>query len=99
MFVRGAERLEVTQDQLADGPKLVLGHNGTARTCTFDSASRLARFQSDMETFLLNTGWRFQQFSPERRRGGDRRGFPRIEERRRWWTDGTVEATKVVWGG
>lgn len=99
MFVRGAECIEVTQRALAEGPELVVAHNGTARSYGFDSVSRLARFQTDMETFLLNTGWQFRQFSPERRRGRDRRGFPRVAERRRWWTDGTVEAKKVVWGG
>ena len=99
MFVRGAECIEVTHCQLADGPQLVVAHNGTPRAYAFDSLSKLARFQSDMETFLLNTGWQFRQFLPERRRGRDRRGFPRVEERRRWWTDGTVEAKKVVWGG
>jgi hypothetical protein len=99
MFVRGAEYIEVTQRLLADGPELVVAHNGTPRSYGFDSVGRLARFQTDMETFLLNTGWQFRQFSPERRRGRDRRGFPRVVERRRWWTDGTVEAKKVVWGG
>ena len=99
MFVRGAECLEVTQCQLEAGPQLVVAHNGTPRSYAFDSVSSLARFQTDMETFLLNTGWRFRQFLPERRRGRDRRGFPRVEERRRWWTDGTVETAKVVWGG
>ena len=46
------------------------------------------RFKADMETLLLHTGWSFVGFTPERRNRGDRRSFPRITERRRWWTDG-----------
>jgi hypothetical protein len=42
-----------------------------------------------MEHFLIKTGWSLEQFSPDRRTGQDRRGFPRVDvDRRRWWTDG-----------
>lgn len=71
---------------------------GTSRTHVFADADKLITFQRDMETFLLNTGWAFVKFSPERRSGIDRRNFPRLNERRRWWTDG-IELAKVVWGG
>lgn len=50
-----------------------------------------------MEAFLHRTGWRLLEYSPERRRLHDRRSFPRLEERRRWWTD-PEERAKVVWG-
>ena len=64
----------------------------------FADASSLRVFQADMEAFLLKTGWTLLEYSPERRlRDRDRRRFPRLAERRRWWTD-TKERTKVVWG-
>jgi hypothetical protein len=64
----------------------------------FESETRLRAFQADMEAFLLRTGWTLVNFSPERREYRDRRSFPRIRERRRWWTDAD-ECAKVVWGG
>ena len=67
--------------------QLTVVTDGTARTYRFTTLDRLVRFQSDMESLLLRTGWSFSCFSPDRRSGGERRGFPRIAERRRWWTD------------
>jgi len=64
----------------------------------FADVARLRIFQSDMEAFLLKTGWTLLEYSPERRlRDRDRRRFPRLAERRRWWTDVNQQA-KVVWG-
>jgi hypothetical protein len=57
------------------------------RQYSFSEPSALTKFQSDMVAFLLQTGWTLLKYSPERRRGRDRRGFPRLRERRRWWTD------------
>jgi hypothetical protein len=38
---------------------------------------------------LVHSGWTLLEFEPDRRAGGDRRGFPRKHnDRRRWWTDG-----------
>jgi hypothetical protein len=48
---------------------------------------RLTTFQADMEAFLVQSGWSFEAFSPDRRSGRDRRQFPRVSDRRRWWTD------------
>ena len=64
----------------------------------FDDETRLQSFQADMEAFLLRTGWSLSNYSPERRGYRDRRSFPRLRERRRWWTDAN-ERAKVVWGG
>ena len=47
-----------------------------------------------MEAFLIGSGWSFVAFSPERRTGRDRRTFPRMGDRRRWWTDGSSEPPK-----
>jgi hypothetical protein len=59
------------------------------RRYSFKDWSTLNAFQADMEAFLLNAGWTLLQYSPERRRGRDRRTLPRREDRRRWWTDST----------
>ena len=98
-FVREHHRLDVAQQKAGEGWVLVITRNDSPSSYEFSSLTALSRFQSDMEAFLLKTGWRFLEFAPERRRGRDRRTFPRIEERRRWWTDGTADLNKVVWGG
>jgi hypothetical protein len=53
----------------------------------FEDLLHLTWFQSDMDEFLVHTGWSLLEFSPERRQWGDRRTFPRLTERRCWWTD------------
>jgi hypothetical protein len=68
------------------------------RRYSFKDWATLDSFHADLEAFLLKTGWTLLQYSPERRRGRDRRGFPRLEERRRWWTDST-ELWTTVFGG
>lgn len=97
-FVRDATHLTITRCSDDDRQRLTVNVDGEQpRQYEFDYHYEAARFQTNMETFLLKTGWSFVGFSPERRRGRDRRCFPRIDERRRWWTDGTT-ALKVVWG-
>jgi hypothetical protein len=86
-FVRGDERLTLFHDDARSGVNLTVAGTGTPRTIHFSTLERCVRFQADMETFLLRTGWIFSEFSPERRSGAERRGLPRIAERRRWWTD------------
>lgn len=87
-FARGADRLEIRREEVANGVNLVVAGEGVPRTYTFPDVEKLVRFQSDMEAFLLRTGWHFTEFTPERRMGTERRLFPRIDrERRRWWTD------------
>jgi hypothetical protein len=98
-FVRPTERLELRQSENTGTYRLTVDCNGSPRSYEFSNEAEVTRFQADMEVFLLNTGWTFLDFSPDRRRGRDRRGFPRIEERRRWWTDGVQDLKKVVWGG
>ena len=98
-FEREERRLSLAREE---GTRSTLSVATTAdppRQYRFDDLPSLIRFQNDMETFLLKTGWAFVRFSPETRRGGDRRGFPRTAERRRWWTDGSKPIRKVVWGG
>ena len=91
-FGRGDERLVVRRHHRVEGFRLIVTDNCTERSYPFSDLTALVPFQSDMEAFLLKTGWTFLAFSPERRTGRDRRNFPRIEERRRWWTDGLPPA-------
>ena len=83
----------------------IITEGDSSRRYGFADLAALIRFQADMETLLLRTGWTFARFSPESRRGRDRRTFPRIHDRRRWWTDGSKSTDscksmlKVVWGG
>jgi hypothetical protein len=68
--------------------------NGTPRSFFFSDLDRLVAFQADMEAFLVRSGWSLLGFSPDRRRGRDRRHFPRPTERRRWWTDGVLTGSE-----
>jgi hypothetical protein len=93
-FTRGAERLEIGRQPLDDGLALIVGSGRAPRTYFFSDAARLETFQKDMETLLLKTGWSFVAFAPDRRTGGDRRGWPRrANDRRRWWTDTVAVAS------
>jgi hypothetical protein len=87
-FRRRDDQLLLRREQTPSGVNLVVVENGTSRSFAFSDVERLVSFQSDMEAFLVRTGWTFIAFTPERRSGRDRREMPRITERRRWWTDG-----------
>ena len=87
-FGRREERVRLRREHTIDGLLLIVDENGAARTYSFNDAASLVAFQSDMEAFLVRTGWSLLEFSPDRRTGRDRRQFPRMTERRRWWTDG-----------
>src|SRR5438046_138765 len=83
----GGQRLEIRRRDTTDGLLLVITGEAAPRSYFFRDLQALTGFQSDMESFLLGKGWKFVGFSPERRRGRDRRQWPRVSERRRWWTD------------
>jgi hypothetical protein len=96
-FERGNETISIESD--ADTLFFeVVSRDTVPRRYSFSEASELTSFQADMEAFLLQTGWTFLKCSPERRRGRDRRGFPRLAERRRWWTD-SPELWKRLFAG
>src|SRR5262245_56511219 len=87
-FHRNDERLSIRRCENEGSVTLVVTADDRPRTFGFPSLEELGRFQHDMETFLLRTGWTLAAFSPERRSPGDRRTFPREQnDRRRWWTD------------
>ena len=88
-FDRAGEQLIVQRDA-RDGSAcaLIVTRDGVSRTIEFPELPALVRFQTDMDTFLLRTGWLLLTYAPDRRRR-ERRKFPRTgNDRRRWWTDG-----------
>jgi hypothetical protein len=88
-FERGTEQVVLQREDDARGDcSLAVTTSGGTRTFQFDTNEARAAFQSDMESFLLATGWLLASFEPERRQR-ERRTFPREHpDRRRWWTDG-----------
>lgn len=97
-FVRGeadGEQLTIVRET-GETVRLIVTTNGSVRLIEFDDIVPAVRFQSDMEAFLLKSGWSFVRFNPERRSGRDRRELPRLFERRRWWTDGTSTPTQLL---
>ena len=61
----------------------------------FADAAALRTFQTDMEGFLIKTGWTQLKYFPERRQNPNRGRAPRRQERRRWW-NGTKERAKIL---
>ena len=87
-FARADDRLTIRREWQEHAWQLAIIDNRSSRVFTFPDLARLVTFQHDMEAFLVRTGWSLAQFMPDRRDGGDRRGFPRENnDRRRWWTD------------
>jgi hypothetical protein len=89
---RDRRALEIRRKPADEGAVLVVKTlDQEPRQYEFADFASLTRFQRDMEQFLTKTGWALERFSPDRRSGSDRRGFPRsANDRRRWWTDGRV---------
>ena len=83
-FARKGSRMAVIRRDDAGDVKLVIAAGGRApKTYSFDEEARLNSFQSDMQEFLLRTGWSFLGFRPERRgQFRDRRNAGRMRERR-----------------
>jgi hypothetical protein len=95
-FERNGERLEIRRGETDSALQLKVTRNDTPHVYEFGDALSLLRFQSDMESMLVQTGWTFVEFTPDRRSGRDRRGWPRLpDDRRRWWTDGLRDTAAV----
>ena len=90
VFERAGQRIELQHQANDNGSLLTISGAGAPRSYQFKDVTALVRFQSDMEALLLKTGWSFNEFLPDRRSVADRRTWPRLTERRRWWTDGLL---------
>jgi hypothetical protein len=102
LWTFGKEKERISLGRKPDACVLVVVRGrDQLREYRFTDMPRLRVFQADMEAFLHRTGWSLLKYHPERRqRERDRRRFPRIEERRRWWTGPrATERDKAVWGG
>ena len=64
-FDREGERLIVQRDA-RDGSScaLIVTRDGLSRTIDFPELPALVRFQTDMDTFLLRTGWLLLNYAP-----------------------------------
>ena len=89
-FERAAERLIVRRRTDPDVFELEIeSSDGVPRVHRFEEEDKFLDFQNDLQYMLVHSGWTLLEFEPDRRAGGDRRGFPRKHnDRRRWWTDG-----------
>jgi hypothetical protein len=96
-FERAAERLIVRRRTVADAFAVEIESNdGVPRVHRFDDEDKMLEFQDDLQYMLVHSGWTLLKFAPDRRKGRDRRGFPRVKnDRRRWWTDG-VDTPKTA---
>jgi len=95
-FGRGDERVRIGRG--SDTCDLVVMTDpNQPRRYSFNDWSSLNAFQADIEARLLNTGWTLLEYSPERRRRRNRRSRPRVDDRRRWWTD-SAELQKTARG-
>jgi hypothetical protein len=96
VFARGDKKVKI--ERVSNGDEdltlVITANDDPPRKYAFDTLVALMRFQADMEEFLVTTGWSLMEFFPERRSGRDRRTFPRINERRRWWTDAIRRAKR-----
>jgi hypothetical protein len=95
-FERAAERLIVRRRTEPDAFAIEIeSSDGVPRVHRFEEEDQYLVFQSDLQYMLVHSGWALVEFEPDRRMGRDRRGFPRkLNDRRRWWTDG-VQAVKT----
>ena len=93
-FAREADELTIVRQAASQECALIVVLNDSPKTYSFRDERSMVRFQADMETLLTHTGWSFVGFQPERRGRRDRRTMPRMNERRRWWTDGWLFSGK-----
>jgi hypothetical protein len=95
-FERADERLTVRRRAEAAAYAIEIeASDGVPRVHRFEEEEKFLAFQNDLQYMLVHSGWTLLEFEPDRRKGRDRRGFPRkLNDRRRWWTDG-VQAVKT----
>jgi hypothetical protein len=89
VFARGEDRITIQRLEMGTSHRLTIEDpEKGSRSHDFGDLALLIKFQSDMEAFLVRTGWSLAEFHPERRTGRERRMWPRLlQDRRRWWTD------------
>jgi hypothetical protein len=81
VYDRHGERLTIQRDE--NLTLTVTGSGEHDRAYSFENVQELVGFQAGFERHLIGSGWSLVSFSPERRRGVERRAIPRKTERRR----------------
>ena len=84
VYSRGQDRLEVRRSThtAAIRFEVVDGHAGP-RAFDFDDHAAFVTFDLGFEHALMQSGWSFAEFRPERRSGDERRTVLRAGDRRR----------------
>jgi hypothetical protein len=95
-FARGHQRLEVRRQETAGGPMLLVSGGDAPGVTGFADMAALVQHQTRLEAMLLDGGWSFVAFEPERRRDADRRATKRNSpDRRRRWSEGPAETHDI----
>jgi hypothetical protein len=94
-FAKGGD--ELTVEQWLDGDSVAVAltrayETGaeTVHSYAFADQSSADQFHANLDKALLEFGWSFVGYLPQRRSHEDRRQRLRSSERRRWWTDGAL---------
>lgn len=83
-FTRGEERIEIHRSPGPDTTTLALLGDPSDRQLDFKSHEDLVVFQAAFEEHLIETGWQFTGFHPERRTAATESTTPApVRERRR----------------
>ena len=94
-FAKGADELTVEQWVEPGGVAVALKRvdgTGAETVHSYEFADEAAadEFHAKLDKALMEFGWSFVGYLPQRRTHEDRRQRLRSSERRRWWTDGAI---------
>ena len=94
-FAKGGDELTVEQWVEPGGLAVALTRADetgaeTVHSYEFADESSAEQFHANLDKALLEFGWSFVGYLPQRRTHEDRRQRLRSSERRRWWTDGVL---------
>ena len=94
-FAKGCDELTVEQWDEGETVAVALSRAydtgaETVHSYAFDDQSCAEQFHANLGKALLEFGWSFVGYLPQRRTHEDRRRRLRSSERRRWWTDGVL---------
>ena len=92
-FAKGGDELTVEHTFEGDAVRVTLtraDETGAETTRVYDFANEdeAQQFHVSLDESLLQFGWVFIGYLPNRRTAHDRRHGVRPSDRRRWWTDG-----------
>ncbi len=94
-FAKGADELTVEQWREGETVMVTLKRATetgaeTVHAYEFPDQAAADAFHANLDKTLLEFGWSFVGYLPQRRSHEDRRHHLRGSERRRWWTDGAL---------